>query len=69
MRQTKRIADLQSGDIVATEPEGSAMIQRVRPGDGKHVGAIDVCWKYVTGPKRGHLDQAYLNPLAEVFLP
>lgn len=69
MRRTKLIADLQSGDVVATEPEGSATIQRVRAGNGKHVGAIDVCWKYLTGPKRGHLDQAYLGPEKEVYLP
>ncbi len=43
MRRTKRIADLRSGDVVATEPDGSALIQRVRDGKEKHVGTIDVC--------------------------
>ncbi len=69
MRRTKRIADLRSGDIVAAEPDGSALIQRVRDGKEKHVGTIDVCWKYLAGPKRGHLDQAYLSPDKEVYLP
>lgn len=65
MRHTKPISALRIGDIVAIEPEGSAMIQRVRAGDD----AVDVCWKYLDGPKRGHLDQAFLKAEAEVYLP